>query len=121
MANKANQFNYLVVYNYIKYGIELINCLEYDSEEEGIIVQAVSSNPEKEFMKRESYERLSDEAKEVIDIVLNSPQEIIDFFTTSKQRKISASLLKNILIKTWKSKFIVENVFHELRQFVNGL
>jgi hypothetical protein len=120
MTNKTNQFNYLVVYQYIRHGIELINCLENDCEEEGIILEAVS-NPEHDFMKKESYERLSDEAKEVIDIVLNSPNEILELFTTPKQQKISAALLKNVLSKTWKSRFIVENVFKELKQWVNQL
>lgn len=122
MANKTNEYFYLVALQYIRQGIATVDtCEAYTEEDDDSIILRSTTDPEKEVMKRDSYEKLSDEAKEVIDIVLNAPQEIAALFQTPKTRKVSARLLKNVLVRTWKSQFIVDSIFKELRKWTQSL
>lgn len=122
MPKKANQYDYLIVYQYI------INngCAKISSENnteditDGLILPSVV-NPEKELIKRDNYKNLSEEAKTIIDIVLNSPQEVLTLFTTPKHKRISLRRLKEILSKNWQSPIIVENSIEEIKKWVKSL
>ena len=71
------------------------------------------------IIKQESYDSLSQEAKEVISMVLNTPSEIMDIITTPKGAK-SKNLLKNYLYKKWRSNFLVNSIFQEISEFVKN-
>lgn len=79
-------------------------------------------NQEDEYLKMESFEKLSKEAKDVIDIVLNSPAEILEKFKTSKYNLYSKELLKGYLKEkfNWK-KPKMDRVFVELASYTNQL
>lgn len=80
------------------------------------------SNQEKSFLRREAFEKLSDEAKEVIDVLLNSSGEILQIICTSKFGMYSKRLLKKYFHenKGWKNKKI-EKTFREITHYVNAL
>lgn len=84
----------------------------------------LSSRPiqEERYIKKESFEMLSEEAKEVIETVLNSPDEILDFFLTSKIGMYSKRLIKKYFYKNrgWKKKKI-DKVFRELSLYVDSM
>jgi len=125
MANKANEYNYLIVYNYIKDGcLQNINTIEVqnsDLPEDGIILNTEQENPEDFLIRKDEYNHLSTEAKEIINIILNSPQEILELFITPKRKNISISRLKVILSKCWNSSLMVESAFKEIKRWVKKL
>lgn len=74
-------------------------------------------SPESKLIKSERYQQLSDESKEVIGLVLNTPSELIGIITTPKGQK-SKKLLVKYLEKRWKSKFLVKFVIDEIADLV---
>jgi hypothetical protein len=124
MGNKANEFNYLIVYNYLKEGIQTVSTSENldkeDLSKEEIILKS-EINPENLYIKQENYQQLSAEAKEVIDIILNSPQEVLNLFLTPKRKHVSIAKLKTILAHCWNSTLLVESAFMEIRKWVKKL
>jgi hypothetical protein len=79
-------------------------------------------NQEEEYLKKEAFEKLSKEAKDVINIVLGSPAEILEKFKTSKYNLYSKELLKRYLKEkfNWK-KPKMDRVFVELASYTNQL
>lgn len=77
------------------------------------------SDPEKEYIKKEAYEKLPQEAHEVISTILNSPDEILELITTPRFGMVSKRLLKKYFLKRgWKERK-VDKVFFQLRVYVN--
>lgn len=75
-------------------------------------------SPEETLLKKEAFLVLSSEAKEVILLILDSPQEILDCFFTPKYNKISKDRIWKFLSesKGWKPK-VITKCFRELREF----
>jgi hypothetical protein len=61
---------------------------------------------------------LSEEAKWLINLCLNTPAEIIGLITTPLG-KITRPALRPFLFKKWKSKRKVERVFSEIKNFLS--
>ena len=129
---EPTDYDYLVAIQSIRVGTIRVNVLEhwllqhYHSEADNdylgsIILPSPLDNPETKMIKRENYENLSNNAKEAIELVLNSPKEILDLFITPKRKKISKRLLGKWLSKCWKSKLLVEHTFKEIQEWVNKL
>ena len=87
-----------------------------DYEENPVIDLRLS--PEEILLKKESYNRLSEEAKYVIGICLNTPAELLDLITTPVYRKISKEKLTKYFRKMWNQKK-VNRVFREIQNLVN--
>jgi len=75
-------------------------------------------SPENILIKKEAFLNLSEEAKEVILLIFNAPQEILDCFFTAKYHKISRDKIYQFLIqnKHWNRK-VVNRCFKELKDF----
>lgn len=96
------------------------NDIEYfESSMDNQFIMPSCSNQEKEYLKKESWEMLSDEAKEVILTVLDTPKEILASFITEKVKKYSKNLIRQYYLdqKRW-NKFQVNKIFNELNNFV---
>ncbi len=79
------------------------------------------SNQEAEIIKKDLITKLSKEAKEVIQMVLNSPTEILEVFQTPKYKTISKAKIKeHLAINGWPPRRI-DKVFTELKTFVMDL
>lgn len=93
------------------YGMRFLDSLESDLP-----------SPEDTLLKKEAFTSLSAEAKEVILLILNSPQEILDCLLTPKYNKISKDRLLIFLTTTkgWKPK-VVAKCFKELKEFSSDL
>jgi hypothetical protein len=87
----------------------------------GDFLQTESLSPEETFIEKESYQNLSEEAKDVISLIIGAPQEILDCFTTPKYNKISKERIAQFLSKNlrWDKKRI-SFCFQEIREFVSG-
>jgi hypothetical protein len=118
----VSEHSILVAYKMIKNDVGRINTIETeDSEVDGFIIIPSEVNPEIMLIKKQNYENLSNEAKEVIDIILNSPQEVIDVFSTPKLKMISIKMLREALITCWKSVPLVEQAIKEISQWVRKM
>ncbi len=78
------------------------------------------NNPEMIYEKKDSFNHLSAEAKEVIKIVLNAPTELSELFSTNGER-VSKDNLKQYLRRTkrWKHR-VIDEVFKEIKGYVNS-
>jgi len=79
-------------------------------------------NQEEELIRKDIFNHLSKEAKEVALTVINAPTEIIEVITTDALGMYSKKLLKKYFRKEkgWK-KLKVEKVFKELTTYANNL
>lgn len=91
-----------------------------DDESSGVELPSYCIDPEKAVMKKESFQSLSTEAKEVVDIILNAPKETLSAITTKKGLLTKRSIRIG-LQRLWKSKFIAKYVIDELTQWANKL
>lgn len=76
---------------------------------------------ERQVIKHQLYEQLSDEAKEVINIIINGPSEVYNQFISPIKKIISKNRIKEFLSFYWKSKFIAELTIKEIEEWVNQL
>ena len=90
-----------------------------DINSQDSIVLASNENQERQVIKNDVYQKLSAETKEVIQIVLNTPAEILEIIATPKLAKIKPEKLKEFLYQTYTKK-IVRRVYRELRRFTSS-
>jgi len=82
------------------------------------------ANQEICIIKSDLYEKLSDEAKEVIDIILRAPEELWRFNIVSKdgmwrqRHGDNTHYLKCYFRILWGSRLLVQRVFKELETFI---
>ena len=108
--------------------MDLNNYVQYDYPAiAGILFEPES--PEDLFLKKEhdtivsdGYHNLSDEAKQVIDIVINTPQEMIALFRTPTGKEVKGKRCRQriavMLRRQWKDARFVANVMEEIEEFV---
>lgn len=79
-------------------------------------------NQEEIYFRKEAFDNLSDEAKEVINTVLNAPDEILSHFVTSKFGFYSRVRLMKYYQKyrKWKWKNI-EKIFKEIGVYLDSI
>lgn len=82
-----------------------------------IQIQKDELNPESKLIKSEGYETLSGESKEVIDLILHTPSEILGLITTPQGEKNKKLIIK-YLERRWKSKLLVKFVIDEITELV---
>ena len=86
---------------------------------ENSIVLIDNETPEKEVIKNDTYQKLSKEAKEVLNIVLNTPAEILEIIATPKLAKIKPEKLRDYLYMTY-NKRVVRRIYRELKRFTSS-
>ena len=77
-------------------------------------------DPEKILLKKDAVQNLSEEAQEVIDMILNAPAEVIKALSCPNGL-ITKRSVRLGLQKIWRSKFIAKKVVEELSQWTNRL
>jgi len=93
-----------------------------DCYEEGeIALHCRIQSPEKLLLKKDGYENLSNEAKEIIQTVLNCPEEMLHIFQTKHKNIFSKNIARKYFRKSWNSKFIVDMTFIEIGKWVKTL
>jgi hypothetical protein len=78
-------------------------------------------SPEEIVIKKQLFQKLSREAKEVIGIILEAPDEIVDLIKTREQKRITKRRIKDHLIKTFGGKFTAEMIIKEIQDWVKNL
>ncbi|MFB5622467.1 MAG: hypothetical protein ACE5RH_00560 [Nitrosarchaeum sp.] len=122
MSHSTNEFNYLAAYN-ILCGLKPVSTIESSTEDDSneIILSSTSPDAEKRLMKIGAFESLSEEAKEIINIIINAPPEFFNLITTPKRSLISKRMLKTLFVDLWYSEFIVEETLREIEQWIKTL
>ena len=126
MAKQIKPYNYLIAYNQIVNGNESISSTEVQENSNSInedskndlIFESELPSQEKLLIKQESFDRLSNEAKEIILMVINASEDFISMFKTKEKDMLSPRLFKESIEKSWKSKFLVEQVFKEIKEWI---
>lgn len=76
--------------------------------------------PEHALLKKESMQLLSEEAREVVEMLLNAPAETIRALS-SPSGLLTKRSIRLGLQKIWHSKFIAKMVIEELTKWANQL
>lgn len=127
MAKKVQHFHYLCALQIMKNNILVVKTNEIEKEDDEefesneVILPSKNINPEEIAIKKQNFELLSDEAKEVIETILNGPEEILESFKTSKIKKFSKNKIKEFFYNIWKSKLITDEVIKEITIWVKNL
>jgi hypothetical protein len=91
-------------------------------ESKGQIVLSSDFNQEKKLIEKDNFSHLSEEAKEIIMTIMDTPDELIGMLTTTKTGKFCKRHIKRFfrMTKKWNQKK-TERIFNELAEYVNGL
>lgn len=118
MSNQNNLQDWQVAYNVAR-GFSDVPYNESEVDENFILPSA--SNQEKELLRKEEFLTLSDEAKDVVRLILHSPADILKDLTTMKYGCISKDKIrKKLFTMGWKHR-LIDKTFLELKKFTNNL
>ena len=92
-------------------------CDVYDDKE--FPLSSDMPSPEKVLLRKEAYEELSMEAREIIQAIVNSPEEMLSNFKSRKRKIFSRKRTRKYFRKRFRSKFIVDIAFKEITEWVN--
>jgi hypothetical protein len=84
-------------------------------------LQAHLQSAEKMMIKVQEYERLSNEAKEAIEMIINGPSEVIEALSTPIQRVITVRSVRRFLTAYFCSVYIAESTIKEIQSWVKDL
>lgn len=98
-----------------------VNTSESHEVKREIVLASNFPNPEKLLLKKESYEKLSNEAKEIIQTVLDCPQEIFDFLYVPHFKRMTKRKIRIYFRAAWRSKFFADHAIDEVTKWVNQL
>jgi hypothetical protein len=84
--------------------------------------EEILERKEKEETRNNAFESMSDEAKQIIDIIINSPQELASVFLTPSGRMAKGDVCRNRLFLTlarqWKDRRYARKTIEEIQIFV---
>lgn len=110
--------HYVTAFNII-YGKQIqINTIEQDDMEGLVILESSMLTPEHLLAKKQIFNCLSNEAKEVVQLILNCPSEILELITTPQQNRITKTRIKRYFSQHWHSQFIVDETIKEIEAWV---
>jgi hypothetical protein len=114
-----NTYSWLVAINSVV-GIATIN---YDTNEkyQKAVLPSSTMNVEDIVIRKQLIEQLSNDAKKMINLIINGDDKVIKKLTTKTYNVISKTLIKSYYIKLGYSDKFIEKVFKELKEFVLNL
>lgn len=102
--------------------ININNYVPFEDVQNELISQ---QNPEEIFLEKEkqktkkmAYNSLTSEARQIIDIILNAPSEIMELIASPKTKKINKERIELMLQEKWGEKRAAKLVMKELEAFV---
>lgn len=117
MPNEIDDYTLLV----IKYSSEMriLNTVEnFDPENEEVIIKS-RIDIESDLIRRDLFDKLSEEAKSVIRFILNAPDECTEILKAEKYNKISVMKFRNLLKNAWNGK--AEKITREIKLWLKEL
>lgn len=123
-AYNPGDFDWAKFYNlmYLPPLMIVDDCSKHPEESKGQIVLPSILNQEKKLIKKDDFAHLSEEAKEIIMTILDTPDELVEILTTTKTGKFCKRHIRRFfrMSKKWNQKK-TERIFNELAEYVNGL
>jgi len=117
----ADDYIYLAVWNALQpmASICVTGLDELEEHETEIMIADDTYNPEKILLKKDAFDSLSDEAKYLLRIILDAPQELIEVLYTQKYKKTSKARIKKFLLKClhW-NRLKVNKAFREIKKYL---
>lgn len=86
-----------------------------------------SISPETAVIRDDLYQKLSAEAKEVVEAIINSPKDFVDECISPKTGRFkyrendNAFFIKRFFRKKWGSRLLVKQVFRELETYIKKI
>jgi len=117
---------YFAQYNPSEESLELVYNLLYNKdaviEYSELTMTPSPLNQEKEYMKKEAFEQLSKESREVINTILNCSAEVYAMITTKDFGICSMRTLRDYFMhkKKWAGRK-VDKSFSEIIRYVNAM
>ena len=92
-------------------------------EGEGVFINISSLSPptpEYYAIEHERWQNLREETKQVIQMVLDCPTELLfEIAGNSKAKQITAKQVARYLRKAWGERTVVKEIFQEIKQYLN--
>lgn len=121
MGNKIDGYSYLTALNILEKGLKTIDTIEIDfsSENEDLILES-DCDIEAKIIIKDSFFKLSSEAKAVIHFLLETPEECLEVLKPQKYNKLSVRKIRKLIRNAWRSKSKAELIVKEIRQWLKG-
>lgn len=120
--NKLSIDDYIVAMLIITEGLIGIDpCDCEDAELNVISTYSKMPSPEEIAIKKDLFEHLSQEAKEIINTILYSPEEVYQLLLTPKKKRITKKRIRLLFQEAWKSQYITELAMEEISRWVKQL
>ena len=116
-------YNYLLAFNILK-GFKRINTIEnindenYETLKDEIILESKNISAENALLKIEAFNNLSSEAKDLIHLIINAPDDFINLFKTPQRMIISRNTFKECISDVWKSPLLADQILGEIKEWV---
>lgn len=114
MPKRITEEDYIIAYS-----IQHKDFKQVDTENDILPSHQISA--EQAIIKQQAFDKLSREAKDVIDVILNSPTEVVRLMATPKRHEITIRSVYRHLVKVFHSRFIARHVIREIQEWVNHL
>ncbi|MBU0777757.1 hypothetical protein KKF82_05825 [Patescibacteria group bacterium] len=106
-------------------GIDELNGVTVDEVRQELLGQLLRrSNVERMVILKDSVKKLSAEAREVIRIILNSPEEMVEYLWGMEEKQITKITQRDLRqYLNWSLGWpflVIEEVFGELKRFVKN-
>jgi hypothetical protein len=98
-----------------------INSTETREIDSSVILPTKIPDPETIYLKKEAFENLSDEAKEIIDTILNGPEEVLQYFASPIEKKINKRRILEYYKEKWFSPLFAKEAVKEISKWAKHL
>ena len=115
--------NYIRAYQ-IMYGkwYSIDPCDQYEEDEKSCFpLHSKDLSAEQCVIKKDEWNNLSSEAKEVIQTILLGPSEILEIIQTPQRKLLTKRSIAKYFRSIWQSKFISNITIKEITKWVNQL
>lgn len=110
----------ILAINIIKGPVEYNNPVIENQLTTGATPLSILLEKEQEMIKERNYNNLSDEAKQLIAMVIDCPKEIFSIIASKKTKKISKVRVERFLHKSWKDPWYAYKVVSEVEAYVKS-
>jgi hypothetical protein len=86
-----------------------------------VVLSSRQPNPEEAVIKKDLFDKMSAEAKEIVETILEGPAEIIEHFASPKEKRINVRRILSYYQIRWSSPLISKRVIEEIREWVQNL
>jgi hypothetical protein len=116
----VQEYNYLIASQILSNDIKQLSTTE-NSSETGVIAKSSTLTPEEHCLKQDSFDSLSEEAKSFILEFKKESDHFLSLVQTPKMRLYSKALILDLLKKQYYSDLIAQNIFNEIKNWVEQL